>query len=392
MTGRVVVCDAYPASLGGAHRVAEMFARELPAHGWSVRVVFPAPGEAPRMLRDRGLDVTVLDAPTSLRTYGAELHGRARLLAALSLPVYWRRVARWLRDNADVVWVNDLRGWLLFGPPARLARRKLVWHVHAPGAPQSWPKLALPLLRLVDHVAAAMSHRVVVPSARALSRRQGRTRVLANAVDVPHWQWSDPGGKPPVVLTVGRLYPVKGMDVLLEASALLAQRGVDHRLQVVGAQQPGRRDYAEELQRLCAARGLADVVEFVGHVDDPAPLLQGATVYVQPSRAEGFGLAVLEAMAAGVPVVATAVGGLLDLVEDGVTGIQVAPGDPAALADALEQVLGDSGLRTRLGKAARELAMADYAADHFGRSAAEICTEICTGTCGEDSRGGGRSR
>ena len=123
-----------------------------------------------------------------------------------------------------------------------------------------------------------------------------------------------------------------------------------------------------------AARGLPLVVVGDGPLRDLLPRATGfvppdrlgayyerASVVVVPSRREGYGMTAREAMAHGRPVVATAVGGLTDAVEDGVTGLLVPPGDAAALRDALERLLGDAALRDRLGAAARSAAAERFA-------------------------------
>jgi glycosyltransferase involved in cell wall biosynthesis len=102
-------------------------------------------------------------------------------------------------------------------------------------------------------------------------------------------------------------------------------------------------------------------------------LLRRATVYVQPSRAETFGLATAEAMALGLPVVATSTGGLRDHVVDGRTGLSVPAEDPAALADAIARMLDDAELRHDLGRAAREHARTAFAPDAFAAAAAALC-------------------
>jgi glycosyltransferase involved in cell wall biosynthesis len=105
-----------------------------------------------------------------------------------------------------------------------------------------------------------------------------------------------------------------------------------------------------------------DAVGFVPH-EELGAYYERAAVVVVPSRREGYGMAAREAMAHGRPVVATAVGGLVDAVEDGVTGLLVPPGDPRALRAALERLLADPALRQRMGAAARERARAAFGRD-----------------------------
>jgi D-inositol-3-phosphate glycosyltransferase len=170
-----------------------------------------------------------------------------------------------------------------------------------------------------------------------------------------------------LVLFVGRIEQIKGIDVLLDALGLLFKRRPDLRgelclLVVGGALDPGddapETEKVQELRRLVHEHRMEDSVDFVGSVDQDRLALwySAADLCAVPSLTESFGLVALEAMACGVPVVATRVGGLQTVVEDGGSGLLVAPGDHAALAEAMEQVLMDHRLRMHLAHGARERA------------------------------------
>jgi len=149
-----------------------------------------------------------------------------------------------------------------------------------------------------------------------------------------------------VLLALAALVQRKALDVLLDAVAALAVRGLRPRVWIAG---DGPERGALEAQ--AARLGLGGQVGFLGQRDDVGDLLAAADVVVLPSRREGLGVAALEAMAAARPVVASAVGGLGDAVVEGRTGLLVPPNDAAALAMALERVLRDDALRARLGAA-----------------------------------------
>jgi glycosyltransferase involved in cell wall biosynthesis len=140
---------------------------------------------------------------------------------------------------------------------------------------------------------------------------------------------------------LANLVPRKGVDVLLEALARLEPAP---RLWIAG-------DGPERgaLEALAKQLGLAERVHFLGRCDDTGDLLAACDVFVMPSRLEGLGVAALEAMAAGRPVVASRVGGLAGLVVHERTGLLVPSDDVASLADALRRVLDDAALRTALG-------------------------------------------
>jgi glycosyltransferase involved in cell wall biosynthesis len=158
-----------------------------------------------------------------------------------------------------------------------------------------------------------------------------------------------------VVLLLGALERRKGHAVLLAAGERLAAENVSLRYVFCG-------DGSEGTALRAAAVALGDRVVFAGFQREVAAALEAADVVALPSLHEGLGVAALEAMAAGRPVVASRVGGLGEVVVDGVTGVLVPPGDPAALAQALNRLARDVALRRRLGQAGRERVLGGYTA------------------------------
>jgi glycosyltransferase involved in cell wall biosynthesis len=172
-------------------------------------------------------------------------------------------------------------------------------------------------------------------------------------------------GPVPLVVCAARLYPVKGVDVLLEATALVRLDVPDVRVRVVGGVETGYDDYALEIRALRARLGLDDVVDLGGFVNRPADEWRDAWLYVQPSRHETFGVAVAEAMACAVPVVVSRTGGLTEVVEHERTGLLVPPGDPAALAAAMVALLTDRDRAARLAAAARAHVHREFTTDRM---------------------------
>jgi glycosyltransferase involved in cell wall biosynthesis len=178
------------------------------------------------------------------------------------------------------------------------------------------------------------------------------TEVISNAVALPAPASQAERGTP-VVVSIGRLKPPKDFATLVHA---LARVAAPYRALVVG--DGPERDHVTAAVR---AEGLADRVELSGTRDDVGDVLAGADLFVLSSRSEGMPMSVLEAMAAGLPVVATAVGGVPEVVVDGETGILVPPGDVQALADAIQRLLEDAALRARMGAAGRRRAKTSFA-------------------------------
>jgi glycosyltransferase involved in cell wall biosynthesis len=158
-----------------------------------------------------------------------------------------------------------------------------------------------------------------------------------------------------LVVAVGNLYPVKGHTVLLDAVARLA--AAEPRLHVAIA---GRGELAATLERQAAAAGLGTRLHLLGLRQDVANVLAAADVFVLPSLSEGLPLALLEAMFAARPIVASAVGDIPVALAGGAAGLLVPPGDPPALADAIQRLLGQPFEARRLGTTAQARAAAEY--------------------------------
>jgi glycosyltransferase involved in cell wall biosynthesis len=186
---------------------------------------------------------------------------------------------------------------------------------------------------------------------------------LAVVPDFVDCQRLDPGAAParddprPTILAVGRLTSEKGHAVLLSAMPRVLQGLPEARLVICG-QGPEQRSLSNRAE----AEGIASRVEFAGFVPDVRQRLAQADVLVMPSLSEGLGVAVLEAMAMGKPVVASNTGGLPEAVADGETGLLVPPGNAEALAGALLALLEDPDRAQAMGKAGRRRAV-----DHFDR-------------------------
>ncbi|HVU73332.1 MAG TPA: glycosyltransferase family 4 protein [Mycobacteriales bacterium] len=352
----VAFFDAYPRARGGGQAALRQMAAGLRERGWQVRVLLPTDGQLRRELDADGVRVDVVAAPPALTVYGGATVGLARVAAGLSLPRYWWRLARLLRGHVDALHAQDLRGLLLAGPAARLARIPVVWHVHADsGAP------------LLNRLAGRLATRVVLSSPSlaipGVPVHPDRD-VVPNGVPVPPSVPVRTPAVPPRLVTLSRLHPVKQVEVLLDATAQLRAAGIDVRVDVLGEEQPGHEEYAAMLRRRAEELRVDDVVTFHGHVDHPEPMLDAAAVYVHTSSHEMQPLAILEAMSRAVPVVASAVGGVPEIVRDGDTGRLVPDADPTAVAAAVRELLADPAAAAAMGRRAH-----DHVRAHFDAAA-----------------------
>jgi glycosyltransferase involved in cell wall biosynthesis len=214
----------------------------------------------------------------------------------------------------------------------------------------------------------AVSDAAAAHLAQATALRTDRIAVVPNGVPVPGGS-ADAGRRAlglgqgqRLVLATGSLYRVKGHSVLLEAVARLRAEGKWPGDWIVAI--AGRKGGEEAGLRLRATDPLlAPVVRILGHRDDVPDLLAAAELYAMPSLSEGMPLALLEAMHAGLAIVASRVGGMPEAVRHEREALLVPPSDPERLAEALERLLTDQDLRHRLGRAAKERARAKYSAD-----------------------------
>lgn len=170
-----------------------------------------------------------------------------------------------------------------------------------------------------------------------------------------------------LVLSAGRFCEQKNFSDLVAAAAKLKKGGTPFRLVVAGDG-----EQREELTAQVRELGLKDEVFLPGNLTNLDQLMQAADIFVMSSLWEGLPLVLLEAMAAGLPVVAYGIAGVGEVVADGVTGLTVAVGEPGALAGGLEKLAGDDDLRRRMGAAGEDLIRAEYSFDHFVEKLSEL--------------------
>ncbi len=197
--------------------------------------------------------------------------------------------------------------------------------------------------------------------------RPERTAVVANGIDTVRYRAKGleagsaesrsvreelgiPAGAGFVVGAVGNLRPVKRYDILLRAAALLKEHSADYHFVIVGQTPP---DLYADLLALRDALGLTDHVQFAGFREDIERVFAAFDLFTITSDSEGFSIATVQAMASGLPVVATRCGGPEEILEDGRTGVLVETGSPEHLAGAVERLRLDPGTRAALGRAAR---------------------------------------
>lgn len=361
--------------LYGSDRVLLMLVIALKAKGeFEPVVMLPEPGPLHDELTRAGIEVhtgAVAKISRAMFTPGGLLKMLRSLKQGLSdidRIAAGRRVAV-LHSNTVAVLSGAVWAW----------RRQVthVWHVHEIVLSPRLVSLALPRLvhALSDGVIANSGPTEawllrVVPGLRATCRVMfnGLPPVSPPAFDAVRQFRSRLGAADgdAIVTLVGRINRWKGQEVFIEAIGLLHARGQlgRTRFAIVGSPAPGLEHLVHELQQRIDALGLSDAVSFVEFDADIWPIWFGSDIAVVPStEPEPFGMVAIEAMAAGLPVVAASHGGLLDIVVDGSTGLLVPPRDGQALSEALERLIKDPVLRQRMGHEGLQRQAAHFSLD-----------------------------
>ena len=353
---------------GGAEEALLMLIENLDRAAWRPTLLLGGP-TPPTALGERAaaLEVPVRAVPaTPLGLRGASrVPGLARWLARERPDVFhaqltWLLGAKW-----------PLTAAVLARVPAVVATVQLIMDEEVDHA--SIAQLRLLARRVGRYLAVS---RDIAGQLRArLHLPEDKVEVVYNAVDSARFAAVDgrglraqltAGEDRPVILTGARLDAQKGHPVLLEAAAQVPEA-----VFALAGAGPER----AALERRAAELGVADRVLFLGHRDDVPELLAACDVFALPSLYEGSSLALLEAMAAGRPVVGSAVPGTDELIADGRTGVLVAPGDPSALANALQRLLSDPELRAALGARARERAR-EFSPDAMAAQVTRVYDEL----------------
>jgi glycosyltransferase involved in cell wall biosynthesis len=352
-------------------------------------VALPEDGPFAAELRRRNIEILVFP----LGRYRSGRKSFADMMAfpprSLYCGLHLARTIR--RRNVQLVYINGPRCLVAGVFAARLTGRPSLFHLH------------LTMTRTADIFVAALAARYATKTvvcceaaARALLKRNpllDRTlqviynpapKLLSGAPSSPRGFDSAPSrvdSSHPIVGMVGRITPQKGQHVLLRAVARLVNRGRDVRVILVGSPDPSCPEdssYLRSLESSVRELGLEGKVQWPGYQDDPNPYYALLDVLVIPSTtSEGLPLVALEAMQWAIPVIGSRVGGIPEVVQEGVNGLLVPPGDEGALAESLERILSDPALRSRLGLEARASLDSRFSLETFSSSICSAVAQIC---------------
>jgi glycosyltransferase involved in cell wall biosynthesis len=341
----LLVLDQFPKTLGGGERIVLKLAALLPKYGYRASILTFSVHPASTVLDSPPCPIYVLPLT---RTYD---------LAALRAALDFRRLLK--RENIRIVQTffesSDI--WAGFVTKT-VANTKLVWSRRDLGILRtSKHHIAYRLMANMPDAVFAVSEQVRKHCIEVDRVNPARVQTIYNGLDLSDWATFFRPVKAPgkyLVTTVGNIRRVKGHDVFIQAAASIVPRFPDVSFSIAGdVLEPG---YFAELQALIRDLNLSDHFHFAGGVTDLHKHLSAADIFVLPSRSEGFSNAIVEAMAASLPVVASEVGGNAEAVKDGISGFLVPPEDPVALSAAIIRLLSDPTQARAMGLAGKAIA------------------------------------
>lgn len=342
----LLVLDQFPKTLGGGERIVLRLASLLPQYGYRASILTFA--VHPECVLPQPLPCPVYLLPLQ-RTYD---------LTAFRAAFAFRRFLKQQRIQIVQTFFESSDIWAGFVTRA-LSSARLIWSRRDMGILRTQKHhAAYRLMAGTPHAVFAVSEQVRRHCIEVDKVAPARVHTIYNGLNLADWNMANRtvGQQGEVRIgTIGNIRRVKGHDVLIRAASMLSSQYPAASFSIAGeVLEP---DYFQELQTLVRETGLSERFRFAGGVANLRKYLAECDMFVLPSRSEGFSNAIVEAMASGLPVIATSVGGNAEAVLDGVTGLVVPPDDPVALSEAMMYFISNPGKVREMGAAGRKRVM-----------------------------------
>jgi glycosyltransferase involved in cell wall biosynthesis len=392
---RVLFFD-HTAELGGGEIALANLISHLDRNKFKPLVVLGAEGPLVDRLRPT-TEIHVLPLSADVTAQKKDSLGLAslfRVREALSIGRYVRRLARFIHaHDVDLVHTNSLKADIIGGLAGRLARRPVIWHVRDRIEDDYLPKCAVRIFRRLARIIPSYVIANSAATLRSISPQQGagnalvpRRRGLEGKCAVVHDgagqgfpEKLEPRQELHVGL-IGRISPWKGQHIFIQAAALVHRHFPEALFFIIGAALFGEDRYDQEVRQLPNQLGIESIVTFTGFRSDIKRATAELDLVVHAStKGEPFGQVIIEAMAAGKPVVATDGGGVPEIVQDGHTGILVPMGDVQAMAHAVCRILSDPLGAKAMGERARQRVADHFTLEQTARRVEAVYTEMCNG-------------
>ncbi len=364
----LLVLDQFPKTLGGGERIVLKLAALLPHYGYRVSILTFSADPASAGLQSPPCSVYLLPLQ---RTYDlTALRGSLELRKFLKAQRI--RIVQTFFESSDL--------WAGFVTKA-MSSAKLVWSRRDMGILRTGKHhAAYRLMAGVPDRVFAVSEQVRQHCIDVDGIKPSRVQTIYNGLDLADWNSISQATKcegEVLITTVGNIRRVKGHDVFIRAAASVAAQFPQASFSIAG--EVLEAEYFAELQVLVRDLKLSDRFRFAGGVTNLREHLSASDIFVLPSRSEGFSNAIVEAMAASLPVVATNVGGNAEAVQDGISGVIVPPEDPAALAAAMVQMLSDPAKAKQMGAEGKKLAAEKFTTEAMMGQVTRVYASLLSG-------------
>ncbi|RKX96368.1 MAG: hypothetical protein DRP84_01320 [Spirochaetes bacterium] len=347
-----VILFSHNSNLSGAPISLVQLASKLPKYGYYPLIILPKKGPLENLIKRQNLDYTILRFPGRILKFIKLIH----------------------REKALLIHVNSIvTSWPIF--ISRLLRKPVIWHVRE----------YLDNKRFYAHIIHLLSNYVILISQKQLDLFKNMKRVvyIPNGIDFSAFENAKPVGiikgnynnKLILITYIGAIEPRKGLFVLAQAALLLKKMKEIHFV-IIGKANDHNRDYKEKVISFLSKNEILDRFHFLGVRQDIPEILAESDILCHPAYIEVFGRVIVEAMASKLPVIASKVGEIQNIIEDKITGYIINPGDYKGLSEAIKKLASNKELRKKMGQKGYEKAKRQYNIDIHTKKVTDLYNRI----------------
>ena len=389
---RIALVDHSP-EIGGAESSVLTLLRHIDKSRFNATVILTSEGIFSKRLREENIQVKILSLPlrvTRLKRGNALKAFFFLAVYLFPLQFFLIRLFFYLRRNKfHLILTNTMKAHFYGSIAGRLCSIPVLWRFHDILSPADFSPM---VIRAVIFFGKRFPMKILTVSNLARDHlvkdglKGDKIEVIFSGIDNELFEFRDVlrnirnelhiGDNAKLVGCIGRIIPQKGQKSLLLAIPEVIKKFPETFFLIVGEIFLKEEGYKEELLEIIKKHNIEDRVKFTGFRDDIGDLIRSLDILVFPSVApESFGLSVLEAMSLGKPVIATKVGGVCEIIEDGVTGMLIEPGHPEQITDRIIQLLNDKEMYDRMGREAKEAVSRKFSLKGYVAAMERACKE-----------------
>ncbi len=371
----ILIFEPYPFnSEGGNQRTLQYFLDHVDKNRFNMIFLSPFETEFVERLRSKGVDCLVIEPSKRINQYGGKALKAnifSRFLSIFDLIIYnMKLVSVFKKKKVDIVYSNGIRAILTIGLAARITNIPNLWYIKGELGNKFLDTIGFFFANKILFFCESNKHDKYPLLVKWFGKKIGILKIgmdpetiyqveKKNKDDLINELSINPENMNIIIL--GQLYPLKGVHILLQALAKVVHEFPEIKLYIVGDPAIDEyRDYKRKLDNIVLTYQLGKHIIFTGWRRDAHEILSCMDILVHPSFSEGFGRAVLEAMAFGKPVIASRVGGLREIIKDGENGFLVEPGNERQIAEKISILIKNNELREAFQKKARKTVFSEY--------------------------------